>query len=171
VACIDLGSDEISPPEILQRVDRFLRTGELSTLGGLRYAMAERGERATSFITFWTEGKANLFEAFPSDGDAPGRDAQGVPRPPGSVRVLSAWERDRAPALSVYRVASLDAVELEGFYRRSLPENGWQVLAPSAPAGLGAGGVIFAERAGRTVVISIAAGRGTRRTVTISEMN
>jgi hypothetical protein len=171
IACLDLGADEVSPQEILHRVNRFLRIGDLSELGGLRYAMAEQGERMTSFIAFWTEGEVDLFEAFPSDRDAPGRDAEGVPRAPNSVRVLSAWEPDRAPSLAVYRVPSLDSVDLPGFYRRSLAKNGWRLLEREPEGGTTADRTLFAERQGRTVAITLGVGAGEQQYVIVSEMN
>jgi hypothetical protein len=169
VACLALGTGEVSPQEILQQVNRFLQAGDLSFLGGLRYVMAERGERSTSFVTFWTEGEVDLFQAFPADRDAPGRDMEGVPRPPNSVRLLSAWEQDRAPSLSIYRVASLDAVGLERFYRRILPEHGWRLLEQRPLPG--AGRALFAERVGRTVAITLAADEPGYGHVTVLEMN
>ncbi len=171
VACLDLGSDDLSPQETLERVNRFLRSGDLSELGGLRYLMAEQSEKGASFVAFWTEGKVDLLGALSTDRDAPGRDPAAVARPPGCVRVLSAWEQDRAPSLTIYRTASLDRAELERFYRRILPEQGWRLLDKPRATGPVTGRALFAERQGRTLVITFDRADGADRYVTISEMN
>jgi len=171
VACLDLGRDALVPREILGRVNRFLRSGDLSALGGLRYLMAEQSEKGASFVAFWTEGETDLLGALPAERDAPGRDVAAVAPPPDSIRVLSAWEQDRAPSLAIYRTSSLERAELERFYRRILPEQGWRLGQGRQTADAAAGSALFAERQGRTVVISFVAADAAYRYVTVSEMN
>jgi hypothetical protein len=135
--------------------------------------MAEHGRDDTSFITFWTDGQANLFDAFPARGDAPGRDPAQLPRPPRSRRLLSAWEKDRGSSLSLYRSETMDAGALDGFYRRELMKNGWQVLDDRRPESMAAGGksAFLAERRGRTVFFTIVSDANGKGHASVSEMN
>jgi hypothetical protein len=121
-------------------------------------------------VAFWTEGEADFQDALSADRDAPGREVAAVARPPDSIRVLSAWEQDRAPSLAIYRTSSLDEAELERFYRRTLSAGGWRLLRGRQTTSR-AGRALFAERQGRTVVITLSRGQGADRYATISEMN
>jgi hypothetical protein len=53
-----------------------------------------------------------------------------IPRPPGSRRLLSAWEDGQPHSLTVYAFAREDAEGLQRFYARELPRAGWDILDP-----------------------------------------
>lgn len=84
----------------LVRVDRQSVAGASASLcvfrernsGTLvRYTMAKRVDDATtSVITIATESSAPFESLYPDEGDAPGGDFEGVPRPKGSRRVFAA---------------------------------------------------------------------------------
>ncbi|UJR82147.1 hypothetical protein [Sandaracinus amylolyticus] len=157
VACLDLGPEDVEPSALLERVQRFVDTGDLAAIGELRYVFAERAEHGTHFVAYWTEGSFPISTMFPSEGDAPGRDVDGVSRPPGSRRVLSARAGDEPYALTVFTGASMGVDGLERFYRDSLSSEGFRLLEPEALEGRayesdGALGLV-AERDGRMVTV------------------
>ncbi len=156
VGCLDTGGRRVRPEQMLKKAWLFLQTGALSSVGELRYVMAERANKGTHFVAFWTRGDANLYEAFPPQGDAPGRDPKGIPRPPGSRRLLSAWEQNEAPSMTVYATPGLKAPHLGKFYRTRLREMGWRVAdAPTASAGTETEiRALWAERGPRTVSVT-----------------
>jgi hypothetical protein len=169
VACLDTGGQKLEPAEIIGRIRRFLSTGELSDIGELRYVMAERQGEVTSFITFWTEGSANIFRAFGSGGDAPGLDPLYIPRPPKARRLISAWEQNQAPALTVYATSSLDLGNLARFYRERLGQLGWKVVGHGANVTRSSQTAIFAEREGHTATFTFSIARDHRAMVTVLE--
>jgi hypothetical protein len=111
---------------VVQRLGEVAKTGELGALGNLRYAYVKRTEKGGSHVlTTFTEGKFNLFRALGRGAEAPGQDPPGVPRPPGSRRMLSV-SADGAP----YGVQSYQtdqkAADVVAFYRNTLAQAGWQ---------------------------------------------
>jgi hypothetical protein len=65
-----------------------------------------RGNAKTSSLTSVTrQSKADLAEMFPIDGDAPGDDLPGVPRPDGARRTMAASIIETGHAVRVYEVA------------------------------------------------------------------
>jgi hypothetical protein len=133
VACLDLGSAPLGLGEIVSRFVRFAETGDLLEVGAPRYVLARRAaDGAPSkvlLLTVWADAQFNLYRMLPRPGaDAVGVDLDGVPRPPGSRRVLSAWEERRPSGVFVYRVPLMSAQELESFYRAELLGAGWRVI-------------------------------------------
>jgi hypothetical protein len=170
VACIDTGDEKLEPGEVIRRVKRFLATGQFLDIGELRYVLAERHGERTSFITFWTEGQANVLRAFSPEGDAPGRDPLEIPRPPNARRILSAWEKDQIPSLNVYSGSSSDLETLARFYRERLKKGGWNVTRDFEKVKSATRNAIFAERGERTVTITLTTGSDNRAVVTVLEM-
>jgi hypothetical protein len=94
----------------------------------MRYIYAEESEGTTLFVAFWTEGEFKVLDMFPPEGDAPGRDIDGVPRPPHARRILSAWEEGEPQSITVYDGSPQDPDGLEAWYREQMPEEGWHPL-------------------------------------------
>lgn len=134
VACLDVAGRQLSPDELLERTRRFLADGDLSHLGELRLAIVERDGARTSYLALWTEGPFPVGRAFPATGDAPGRDPVGVPRVPGTRRVLSAWQASAAPMLAMYRATATTTRALADRYRRTLEGAGARVQAAERDA-------------------------------------
>ncbi len=129
VACMDIGSNERLETEgVAGRIARFQETLDLAEFGTFRYIYAIRGERKTVFLNMWTSGSFQIDEMFPEQGDAPGVDPEGVPRPPGSERIFSAHETGIAHSVTLYARSSDNADELERFYRTEMPERGFTLL-------------------------------------------
>jgi hypothetical protein len=127
VACLDAGTDQIGWKHWAERLSRFVKTGNVSEVGQLRYVYAHRGKHSTTFVTLWPEGALNVWEMFPNAGDAPGFDLPNVPRPNGSRRLLSARESGFAQSVNVYGVRALSGEQILKFYRNELPKQGWHL--------------------------------------------
>jgi hypothetical protein len=111
---------------VVERLTEFAKSGELGALGNLRYAYVRKTEKGGAHVlTTFTEGRFNLYRALGRGGEAPGQDPPGVPRPPGSRRMLSV-SADGAP----YGVQSYQtdrtAAQIVAFYRDELVKTGWK---------------------------------------------
>lgn len=143
VTCLDMGPDEVSVTELVDRLGRYGETGDVYELGEIRYVFAEEaeidGQTQTHFVAMWSQGSFNVNRMFPEDGDVPGDDVPGLARPDDSRRVLSGFERGVPHTLTVYETR-MDETELATFYRSSLRDAGFelvsqpdQVLDPASP--------------------------------------
>ena len=131
VACVDSGGP-LGLLEIPSRVREFLRTGDLSAIGELRYVFGRRSEKGTNLLLLWTEGTAPILEMFPPRGDSPGTDPAGFPRLPNMQRLLSASEAGHPYSITFYR-AFPGPSDLAERYRSEFGTRGWTVSeAPSA---------------------------------------
>lgn len=81
---------------LLERVRRWLQTGEWARLGTPRYVLARRarGSLETVVLSAWTDPEFELGRVFTRIGDAPGTDPRWAPRPPAARRSLSAQIQD-----------------------------------------------------------------------------
>ncbi len=129
VACLDLGTATLPADDLLERLERFLEHGDPSEVGDLRFAWAFRSGDTTTYVGVYTDGPLPLAAAFPAQGDAPGSDVVGVPRPAHGRRVLSAFQRDAAPMLASYESSATPRVALQSFAEQ-LTHRG---LAPVIP--------------------------------------
>jgi hypothetical protein len=154
VACIDTGT-QLSVPELTSRLQDFARSGDLSAVGDLRYVLARRVDGKTTVLTLWTEGSTPLLKMFPPEGDAPGRDPQGLPRAPGTRRLLSTWENGQPYSLALYTAVGSDIGALRAFYLTALRTGGWSVrtgpsgtTSPTSP--------VVAQRGSQTILLRVA---------------
>lgn len=164
LACLDTG-EPLELAELSGRLDRFAETGDLSAFGELRFVVARRQGDATAVLVLWTEGPAPLLEMFPEAGDAPGRDPEGVPRPEGARRVLSAVEQGMPCSLTVYETSALAPAELLAWYGATLKSGGWRISPGSD------GHALAAARGTRSLVLRVAPGEGPgSAVVTVAEL-
>ena len=177
VACLDMGEGAIALEELGKRLQSFADTGNLGDVGHLRYVYVTDEVATRHVVTFWTEGRFELRKVVPETGDAPGRDVDALPRPPGARRMLSAWEDGQPQSLTVYAFASQGEEALERFYREELPRRGWRVRvprelaagSPQRPPELDDVRVLGAEREGRSAFLVLgedAEGRGSLTVLT-----
>ncbi len=118
---------------VVAHVNEFLKSGDLSHIGEMRYVKARKLPNGKSqVIAIWTEGAFNIEAMFPDQGDVPGTDTPGIPRPPSSQRRLSAVVPDHPYALRSYDVAEPRA-DVLAFYDQSLVAAGWE----QRPAAMG----------------------------------
>jgi hypothetical protein len=117
---------------MVQGVQEFAASGDLSRLGQLRHVSARAFPDGTTQVrTVWSEGSLALLSLFPVSGDAPGEDPRDVPRPSSARRVGSARIAGRPFGLHVY--ASREPPQaLLSFYERALSARGWERV-PTLP--------------------------------------
>ena len=174
VACLDMGDTPQDLSMLANRLLRFSETGDLQEVGDLRYVRARRvmsssGDK-TFLLTMWADSAVNLYRMLPHAGaDAAGRDLDGVPRPPGSQRILSAWEARQPSSVVIYRVVAESAEELESFYRSELPRNGWTIIERNPSESMQIDGIhmISARKDNRLVTVLSHPGETSHTVLTI----
>lgn len=131
LACLETGPARLSPELLLERGRRAIQTGDLSQLGGLRYVFVTPGSSPSLsvFVALWSEGPVNIRTMFPSQGDAPGEDPEGVPRPAPTARVIATQPKGHAASLHVYTSSTLHRDELRAFYAKELPKAGFTLYS------------------------------------------
>jgi hypothetical protein len=128
VACAETGDGTLPPEVLISRIKDVLATGDIAKLGNLRYVYVTPDQKETVFVALWTEGPLNFRSMFPKQGDAPGEDLAGIPRPPDSRRILSTRPKGADAVFNVYRSSRQSADELVDFYRDALPKAGYTLL-------------------------------------------
>jgi hypothetical protein len=162
LACLDFGQNT-SGEALLTRLVEFGRTRSLRSLGQVRYVMARRGNEETTLVVLWSEGEGRLDKVFPKSGDAPGRDLEGVARPSGSARLLSAAEVGMPFGLAVYRVDGTSAAAVKASYGAQLAVQGWRVQTRP-------GGILVAHSGQRTVLVHLSNRRRGGVLVSLSDL-
>lgn len=156
VACLDMGDEEVSLDDLIERIGTYGRTGDVAAIGEVRFVFAEQmgegAERSTHFVTMWTEGSFDVGNMFPAEGDVPGVDVPGVPRPPATRRILESYERGEPQRLTVYEKPRTES-ELEGFYRTALSRDGWSLIEHPDGASPNAPRVLVAEHGDRMLTV------------------
>jgi hypothetical protein len=159
VACMDLGRTSLGVNELAERLQRFGETGDVHDVGDMRFVFVEEYEReghtTTHFVTMWTNGSFDVKRMFPDDGDAPGRDVEGLARPPRARRMLSGYERGQPYTLTVYQTRE-DEAELESFYRDALADGGFSLLEMPERQARDVPRTLIAEQGERMVTIVLA---------------
>jgi hypothetical protein len=133
VMCFAIGKESTST-EVFTRIAEFAKTGDLGSLGSVRYVVAKKGENAPAHVVaLWTEGSFNVNKMFPEEGDAPGNDAPGVLRPPSSKRLLTAYAEGAPYGVRVYdSTMAKEAILAE--YDKVMPQTGWMTYPNATTA-------------------------------------
>lgn len=126
IACLDTGGP-LALGELTARLHAFAQSGDLNNVGAFRYATARRTGNVTTVLLIWVDGPLPLRVMFPRHGDAPGVDPAAVPRPPGSVRLLSGIEHGAPYSLTAYRTQAATPERLLAWYRPTLRAAGFVV--------------------------------------------
>jgi hypothetical protein len=144
---------------------KFADSWDVADVGFLRYVYARRLENGrTHVLTVWTDGSFKLNALAPPDGaDAPGTDPQNVPRPPESVRYLTAASEGRPHSVRIYESKHSAQKVLES-YEREMPKLGWTPV----DTGEGAPQSRYFERQGVDMLI-VAEPSGDRSMVSMLE--
>ncbi len=122
-------SEQTTLARFTERVKRFAESGDVSEIGDMRYIVARRATpKTTHVLAMWTEGSFKLGEMIADQGDAPGSDSPVVPRPPGSVRLLSAEFRGQPYAARIYETKAEPGAVL-AFYDRQMSARGFEAEA------------------------------------------
>jgi hypothetical protein len=139
IARVERGGDEgvvacIAAPEgasgiegFVARIGEVAETGDLARFGQLRYVFAKKsGAIGSSVITIWNEGPVKVLDVFPGEGDVPGSDLEGVPRPAGSTRVFDAQIPGTGFGMRSYAMRDSQDRAMVWFEQALLPL-GWQI--------------------------------------------
>lgn len=163
IACIDT-QRPLGISELTTRLRAFVKTGNLSAVGSLRYVLARREKSVTSLLVLWTEGEASLLRMFPKTGDVPGDDVPDVPRPELATRVLSANDDAASYSLTTYESTATSPRFVIDWYKAQLQQRGWRVTSSKFPS------TLVAQRRSRMLVIrSAPIGTGSVAT-TVAEL-
>jgi hypothetical protein len=95
---------ELSQKEKVARISNLTRTGDLGSLGDIRYVAVQKVEGGSHVVAAWTHGTFNLYAMFPKTGDAPGDDFPAAPRPDGSRRIFAGLIDGAPYGATVYQV-------------------------------------------------------------------
>lgn len=127
LACIARPNDAGGLRGLYQSALAFAETGDVGKVGEARYIVARRDEASgqTHVLAMWTEGSFDIPSMFPEQGDVPGSDPTGVPRPPAAKRVLSAEIAEHPYALRMYDSERSHAEVLD-HYARGMRARGWR---------------------------------------------
>jgi hypothetical protein len=124
IAAIDFGGP-ITKSGILDRLKQVMSEQDLGKVGQLRYVMYYKVRTGTRFVTIWTEPEVKLSKLVAmGDQDAEGSDLPGVPRYPGTKRIVSAAEVGNPQAMAVYEGPGTPENVLS-FYRARMRGLGW----------------------------------------------
>jgi hypothetical protein len=136
VMCFVKGTQ--SKASITDAVGDLVKTKDFGALGKLRYVYvtpSEDGHRRR-VLTVWTEDSFSIEKIMPSDGSEPmGEDPAGVPRMPGTKRMLSAEVVGTPFSMHVYR-ASGTPQEAADWYDGQMYNRGWLVMSPDVKGGI-----------------------------------
>ncbi len=150
VLCLIKGSE--TPRTFSEATRAFSYTHDLGTLGKLRYVYAKGSPQSTLVLTVWTEDRFQLDVIFPRHGEAPGKDPEGMPRPPESRRLMSIDVPNTPFGTHVYRSTSTPD-QIVTFYDKVMDDKGWTIIDPPDSHGLGhaymKGGVQYVVGTGR----------------------
>ena len=125
----DLGAPNGEPRALMERAQKFVRTGQLSDMGAAYYVYARKAGDRTSFFLLWADKDFNVIDLVGGKEDAgradvPGDDLPGVPRFPGSRRFFSSSEPAKNYAVSGYDLPA-DPGTAQAFYRARMAAEGW----------------------------------------------
>jgi hypothetical protein len=116
---------------LVGRIQLFLKDGELSHLGNLRYAYVRETEAGQSHVlTTFTEGSFNVYRVIGTDSVTPRDELDGVPLPPDALTPMTF--RAEGMPYAVQSFASPETPEqVAAYYLAALPRLGWErVLGP-----------------------------------------
>ena len=133
VLCLVKGSE--SRATLKEAAHAFTETHDLGVLGKLRYAYAQVTPQGnTMVITVWTEDRFNLGALFPAQGEAPGKDPEGISRPPDSRRLMSVDVAGTPFGTFVYR-SKQEPAALVAAYDAEMNAKGWLTIDPDSATG------------------------------------
>ncbi len=106
----------------------FLARGDLSGLGTFDYTYARASAGGVHELRVQVP-HLDIDAMFPETGDAPGLDVREIPRPPGAVRILSAFDAEQPYQVAIYRSREGSPRQIAEGYRQQLKAAGWRVDA------------------------------------------
>lgn len=115
-------------PGFVKRLERFTETMALGELGEGHYLRADREEKTgkTRVLYVRSLSEMKVSNLFGGEGDTPGRDPDGVPRPAASTRTFSASIERNGDGFYSYETAETPAAVLN-FYDDKLAKD-WEKM-------------------------------------------
>ncbi len=151
---------------LVERLRAFSATGDLASVGKLRYVYAERRDARTHVVAVWTEAALRIGRIVPLDGvEPPGDEPRGAPRPEGARRILSASVEGAPHAVHLFDVPGAPDAAVEAYAAR-LPALGWSPAR--ATSGEVPAGRVFTHAGADLWVVGAA--RGDRSVLTLVEV-
>lgn len=134
IVCLERGAG--TAPSVSEAFRRFSATHDLGALGKLRMVYVSESPGAdTHVLTIWTESSFRFDHLAPPDGsEPPGQDFDGLPRPLGGARMLSARIGGTPYAANVYRSAA-SPERIADDYDDKLLAMGWVGMNPPVEGG------------------------------------
>jgi len=163
IACIDTGG-KLLLDDLTARLRQFTKTGNLASLGQLRYVSFRRSVKGTTILALWTEGSASVLDMFPVHGDAPGVDPRDFPRPGNVRRLLSANEQGQPYAVTVYESETMSVEQLRDWYLQSLRVKDWTNVGTFSKDSL------VVKHGDRIVNVILSTAANHHTTITIAEL-
>jgi hypothetical protein len=156
IACLAVPPDTRGLRKLAARFEAFMTSGDLSEVGKLRYVFARSDTQigGTNVVSVWSDGPLNLWQMVEPQGDAPGSDLTDFPRPPHSVRVLSAALEGTSYGVRSY-LTNDSPDKLLSYYDGQLKTEGWKPALPNnqLPADARDGRAFFKN--GAAVIFSV----------------
>jgi len=120
---------ETSGPTLMESLVTFQKTHDFGSIGKMRYAYVSAGPTGRSMVlTAWTDDHFRLDSFAPPDqGDAPGSDPAGLPRPVQSRRIFGAALETAPFGAHVYR-SSASPDEVRDRFDDDMAKVGWLPL-------------------------------------------
>jgi hypothetical protein len=159
VACVVPTGESLSAGDVADLVFEVLDSGDISRFGAAHYVYAERSRGRTRVVTVTIDAGLHLGRIFPDQGDVPGSDVSGLPRPERSRRILAATAPGLPYQVVAYQVPGT-AADVGASYRTRLTAHGWQVREGGRDS-------LSASRDGQTVLVTVRAQNDTP-TITIA---
>jgi hypothetical protein len=128
VACLGRNwNSSVQGRTLVARLHGFLPAADVAAIGPLRLFFVSQAAGHTTYVVLSSEGSFPLLRAFPREGDAPGRDPDGVPRPAAVVRRLSAWAPGASASVVVYEATNAEPHAALVAYRSALSAAGFEI--------------------------------------------
>ncbi len=166
VACHDPSAER----RVIERAGDAVSAGAMTL--PIAFLYAERRGGATHFIRTLSAEPVDLAALMPREGDAPGPDTTGLPRPRSSRRALGMRVAGQPYQTAVYLDREQDLDRLVAHYQGALPGAGWTVVAPwktdEGPGPRQAS--VFIEREGALAMLVVAQDRADLTTTTLMTM-
>jgi hypothetical protein len=136
----------------------------------VRATQSSTDAASTFLVAVWTEGALPIYEMFPKDKDAPGRDPEGLARPSDARRILSSEQVDRDVLVTMYQASASTRQELRSFYTSMLKARGYTLLDVGASRGKGAMSdqFIIAKSNNQMLTVALADGDDGKGIATLS---
>ena len=118
-----------TPDGLLSKVSAFVETGDLESLGHLRYAYASSDASGTYVMAMWTDGPFRTKRLVPHAGYEPGADDPDLARPADSLRLGSADIEGTTYGAHTY-LSTASPLDVTADYEKDMIARGFTGIRP-----------------------------------------